>query len=375
MHPELQSLAHLLADGRFHSGQDMCEQLCVSRTTVWNLVRQLSGLGVMVDCVRGRGYKLVDALELLQPDLIQTHQKGARVPCDVLFDIDSSNRYLMTMAQLQPARTLHACFAEYQSAGRGRRGRTWVSPLGANLYGSVLRRFHTRPAALEGVSLVTALAVLRALQDLGIHEAGIKWPNDIYARGRKLAGILLEMGGEPSGACYIVAGVGVNVRMPEGAAHAIDQQWIDLAALTPHANTGMREGRATHDCMDAGVRATQDAKAEEQLPTSAGMREGRATQEQLPSISRNRLAGRLLARIAEAYDQFQRHGLDVFLEEWYRHDLTYQREVQLHTGDTTLIGTAVGIDAHGALLLKHDGRVQRYFSGDVSVRFASGVPQ
>lgn len=325
MHPELHNLAHLLADGRFHSGQAMSARLNVSRTTVWNLIRQLSALGVTVDCVRGRGYRVADALEFLQHSLIQSHQEGARVPFDILFDVDSSNRYLLTMAQLQPSRMVYGCFAEYQTAGRGRRGRAWVSPLAANLYGSFLRRFHARPAALEGVSLVTALAVLRALRDIGLHEAGIKWPNDIYARGRKLAGILLEMGGEPSGACYIVAGVGINVRMPASAAQAIDQQWIDIASLLPQG------------------------------------------------ISRNRLAGRVLARLAEAYEQFQRHGLDAFLEEWYRHDLTYQKDVQLHTGDATIIGKAVGVDAHGALLLEHDGRVQRYFSGDVSVRFAQGV--
>src|SRR5690606_22869911 len=114
------------------------------------------------------------------------------------------------------------------SRGKGRRGRTWVSPLGRNIYFSLLWGFQNGVAALEGLSLLCAVAVVRALQRAGVDGLGVKWPNDVLRHGNKLAGILLEVQGDVTGPCRVVIGIGINVHMPASAGASIDQAYSDL---------------------------------------------------------------------------------------------------------------------------------------------------
>lgn len=143
---------------------------------------------------------------------------------DILPEVDSTNEYLKRLA-FGGARSGTACLAEWQTCGRGRRGREWVSPFGANVYLSLLWRFSEGTAALGALSLAAAVAVKRALDELAAGGVELKWPNDVQWHGRKLAGILLELGGEADGPCYVVAGVGINVAMPESRAADIGQPW------------------------------------------------------------------------------------------------------------------------------------------------------
>ncbi|MGA7800139.1 MAG: biotin--[acetyl-CoA-carboxylase] ligase, partial [Gammaproteobacteria bacterium] len=209
---------------------------------------------------------------------------------------------------------------ECQRAGRGRRGRSWVSPFASNIYLSLLWRFPSSPAALSGLSLAAGIGVLRALRELGLDDAGLKWPNDILCRGRKVAGVLLDMAGESGGPSHVVVGVGVNVGMPSGAALCIDQPWTDLTRL-------------------AGG-----------------------------EVSRNRLAGRLIEHLLEVMAIFEHAGFEAFMDEWQRYDLVAGREVQLLLPDGVIFGKANGIDPSGALLVRTGGEARRFASGEVSLR-------
>jgi len=320
-------LLQLLSDGQFHSGEALGVTLGVSRMAVWKHLKALRELGVDCEIVRGKGYRLPAATELLDDAAIvagaNAGTRSALAAVDIQLAVDSTNNRLREQA-LQGAPAGSVCLAEMQHAGRGRHGRAWVSPFAANLYLSLLWRSTAGAASLGGLSLVTGIAVLRSLHDFGVDSAGLKWPNDILADSAKLAGILIDVVGESSGPCAVIIGVGVNVAMPQPAAANIDQTWTDLQTLTGHAD-----------------------------------------------ISRNRLAARLLDHVLPAVAEFEAQGLQPFLEEWHRHDIVSGRDVDLRLATGVIRGTARGIDAGGALLVDTAAGRRRFVSGEVSVRIAS----
>ncbi|MDG4596063.1 MAG: biotin--[acetyl-CoA-carboxylase] ligase [Candidatus Contendobacter sp.] len=213
------------------------------------------------------------------------------------------------------------CLAEQQRAGRGRLGRSWQSPFAASLAGSLLWRFHLSATALSGLSLATGIAVARALRSFGVAEVGLKWPNDLWWRERKLGGVLLESSGGPD-VFAVVAGVGLNVALPPAAAAAIDQPWVDLREIL-------------------GVEP----------------------------IARNRLAALLISELIETFVRFQGGGFADLAAEWAEFDRVVGRRVRLTLPNTTLIGIARGVDATGALLLETaDGRLRPCIGGEISLR-------
>ena len=320
-------LLTLLSDGEHHSGEALGAALGVSRMAVWKHIKALHELGVDISVQRGKGYRLPATLELLERERILA---AIASPCakaisdiHVHLEVDSTNNWIREVA-LNGAASGTVCVAEMQSAGRGRRGRTWVSPFAASLYLSLLWRSNCGAAALGGLSLVTGIAILRALQSLGIEGAGLKWPNDVLAGTDKLAGVLIDVVGESNGPCALIVGVGINMNMPGEAAHAIDQSWTDLRRL---------------DCDTV--------------------------------LSRNELAGRVLTELIPVMELFEREGLQPFLDDWRRYDLVSGQRVDLLLPNERISGTACGIDAGGALLVNtRDGR-RRFLSGDVSLRVAS----
>lgn len=312
-----QALLRQLADGDFHSGEALGKALGVSRAGVWKQVEALEALGLDVHRVRGRGYRLGRPLELLDERMIR-HAANIAVDRLQVFDsIDSTNAELMRAAD--SGATVAACFAEHQSAGRGRRGRNWVSPFGANLYFSLSWPFEQLPPDFAALSLAMGVGARRALQALGVGEVGLKWPNDIYLQGRKLGGILLEMRGEPPGACRLVAGIGINVAMPDIAARGIDQSWIDLH--------------------------------------SAGH-----------PVSRNALAARLLDEWAGILETYEREGFAAFVYEWRAADVLAGADVVVHDRDAQWQGKALGVAADGALEIEVGDERRRVIAGDVSLR-------
>jgi BirA family biotin operon repressor/biotin-[acetyl-CoA-carboxylase] ligase len=317
-------LVEWLADGRFQSGEVLGERLGVSRAAVWKQVRELERAGLAVQAVRGKGYRLAQPLELLNVALIQAEMgalaRESLARIELFHELASTNDHLRQQGMPVSGAV---CLAERQTHGRGRRGRHWVSPYGANLYLSLSWRFERGVAALAGLSLVAGVALLRALRKLGVEHAGLKWPNDLYLEQAKLAGILIEISGESAGPCTVVIGLGVNMAMPERWGRDIDQHWTDL-------------GRAC----------------------------GRP-------ISRNRLAGQVLDQLLTALQEFDRQGLHPFRDEWQEHDLSYGRPVQVLLADAVIPGLGAGIDEDGAFLLDTPNGLRRFTSGEVSLRISS----
>lgn len=319
------ALLKLLADGEWHSGEALAERFGVSRAAVWKRLRGLERLpGIDLQKLSGRGYRLNQPLELLDRERIRSYLSD-RVEVhlhtlEVLLQTNSTNDRIR---KLLPPR-LHsgsAVLAEHQTAGRGRRGRQWVSPFGRNLYLSLAWRFDLPLSALSGLSLAAGVALGRSLSEAGLEKHRLKWPNDLLVEGRKMAGILVEASGEADGPCVAVIGVGLNLGLEAEWAEAIDQPWTDL-----HRH----------------------------LPRPPG---------------RNRLAGRLLEHLISACLQYQQQGLTPFLQEWRERDAFWNRPVVLrHSQGNEVHGICHGADDQGALLLACEGGLQRFHAGELSLR-------
>lgn len=225
-----------LADGQFHSGEDVARDLGRSRATLSEALKRAPELGLDLFSVRGRGYRLAEPLEFLDAGWLDDALRGSRITLEIVDEIDSTSTRLLQMAAAgAPSGTCLA--AEWQSAGRGRRGRTWVAALGGSLTFSLLWRFERGAGHLGGLSLAVGVAVARALSACGVERVQVKWPNDVVVDFRKLAGILVETSGEMQGPSVAVIGVGVNYRLAERVIDRIDQPVIDVAHASAAAPT------------------------------------------------------------------------------------------------------------------------------------------
>ncbi len=314
----LNKLLALLADGQFHSGEELGDALGVSRAAVWKQLKKLEDLDVPFSSVKGKGYRLHDAIELLDESQIRTCISQRLDILELLLDVDSTNTYLFNRASDHMGKR-YAVMAEKQNHGRGRRGRQWVSPFGRNIYLSLLVSFSGGMSALEGLSLTTAIAVERALRRLNIDGVGLKWPNDIYAEGRKLAGILLEVTGEYNSHCQVVIGIGLNLSMSESEAKDIDQPWVDLRSLNPN-------------------------------------------------LSRNEVAGVLLDELLTCIDTFQKEGFAPLQEYWSERDIYHESEVSVVSPSQEITGVVKGVNRKGELLLKTSRGIEVISAGELSVR-------
>jgi BirA family biotin operon repressor/biotin-[acetyl-CoA-carboxylase] ligase len=310
----------LLADGAEHSGSALATRLAVTRAAIWKQIEALRAHGLDIAAEAGRGYRLAAPFEPLDAskilDATDADRRDAVGAIDVRWQIDSTSSELARRLADAPA----ACIAEIQSAGRGRRGRAWRMPLGGGVALSSLRRFDVGMAALSGLSLVAGLAAIRAMQDIGVGGVALKWPNDLVVDGKKLGGVLVELGGDALGPCHAIVGIGLNVRIGK-AGEAIDQPWTDLAAL-----------------------------ANERMP------------------SRNVLAGRLLSRLAETLDKFVVDGFAAFERDYAQHDALRDSEIVVADASGSWAGIARGVGARGALRVERDDTMREIDSGEVSVR-------
>ncbi|MGY3232426.1 BirA family biotin operon repressor/biotin-[acetyl-CoA-carboxylase] ligase [Luteibacter sp. HA06] len=227
-------LLEALAGGDAVSGATLARTAGVTRAAVWKQIETLRLKGVPVEAKVGGGYRLPWPTELLEAPRIRaglSAESLAKVGMiEVHWDIDSTSSELAR--RIPVLDDLAFVMAETQSAGRGRRGRTWLSPPGMNLYLSVLKRFDSGFASLSGLSLAVGVMLIRALDELGIRTAGLKWPNDVMAGNAKLAGILVELSGEYSGPCAAIIGVGLNIRLPDSLHERAGQPITDLASLS-----------------------------------------------------------------------------------------------------------------------------------------------
>jgi BirA family biotin operon repressor/biotin-[acetyl-CoA-carboxylase] ligase len=318
------SILHLLSDGEFHSGSALGKILGLTRTTIWKLIQQFPNWDIDVESVTGKGYRIPGGLSLLNKETIQ--QGIASLPnqptLEIVDSISSTQDYLMEKQfQLSDHRPF-CCLAERQTKGRGRQGRTWISPFARNIYLSLLWHFPRDLSELYGLSLVTAIAVLQALHSMGATNIGVKWPNDIlWKEHQKLSGILIEMSGETHHVSRAIIGIGINVCMPKTLGEPINQSWVDLFQI---------------------LNVPQD---------------------------RNQLTIVLLKTLTHALTTFQTQGFAPFKKQWEQFDLTFGKKITLSLSNQTLSGIGRGINEQGLFRVElPTGEIKCFASGEVSLR-------
>lgn len=317
-------LIKLLADGEYHSGEAIGEILAVSRAAVWKQLQKLGDIGLEVESVKGKGYRLRTPLSLLNETNVQaclnTLLPGATAR--VLPVIDSTNDEVNR--RIFKKELMHKgdlVMAELQTAGRGRRGRSWQTAFGKNLMMSMYWSFDKGIERIDGLSLVVGLALAKVLKGAGFNHVGLKWPNDVMVGDKKAAGILLEMNGDPTSDCSVVIGVGINVNMARGEVEGIDQPWVSLSEI---------EGQ---------------------------------------SIDRTELTEAFVAGLIGEIERFEKKGFSPLKEDWECFDWLADKSVVVKRGEVMAFGVGRGVDKNGGLLLEHDnGQLTSYTSGEVSVR-------
>ncbi len=319
------ALIEILADGQFHSGEDMGARLGISRAAIWKQLQKLEAMNIPLHSVKGKGYRLPEAVELLNLESL----KECAFPCEkfasssIELSLDSTNNKMMSVAETN-AHDRHIVFAEMQTAGRGRRGREWLSPFARNLYFSILWPFSQGIAAIQGLSLAVGLAIQRSLKEQGVPSVGLKWPNDILASGggldnAKLGGILIELTGDMSDACQVVVGVGLNLDIQAKDLTKIDQQAIGVKQL----------GK---------------------------------------DISRNAMTANIVKHLCEVLEQFSVQGFAPLQQEWNDNDAFKGQEVKLILPSSEIRGVCAGVNAKGELQLHTAEGLKAFNAGEVSLR-------
>lgn len=306
----------LLSDGEFHSGEELADYFGMTRAGVNRYIKLIREWGIELSSITGKGYRLAYPLDLLNlAHIEQVYAEFSPMPLnfEVIPVIDSTNQYLLN--QIDKLSSGYACAAEYQQAGRGRRGRQWFSPFGSNLYFSMYWRLEQGPAAAMGLSLAIGIVVAKVLRELSGQNIKVKWPNDLYLDDKKLAGILVEIAAKTGDVAHIVLGLGINLSMHNPDQTVVNQAWSNLGKL-----------------------------------------------------DRNLLVANLLHHLRQALVSFEQDGLAAFINQWQSLDNFAQRPVKLIIGNNVIHGIAKGINEQGALLLEQNGKVTAYIGGEISLR-------
>ncbi|WP_444996853.1 bifunctional biotin--[acetyl-CoA-carboxylase] ligase/biotin operon repressor BirA [Aliikangiella sp. IMCC44359] len=317
----IEALLRCLADGRFHSGESLAEQLEVSRTAVWKLIQKIISWQVNIYSVRGKGYKIPGGLKLLDAEFLS----GALVnnhhftQVDVLTSIDSTADYIARKWKQEPFKG-RVCIAEHQTAGRGRKGRPWVSPFGANLYFSIAVQLPLGLSALGGISLAVGISLAKTLNHLTTEPVKIKWPNDLLLNNQKLAGILVEAIGDSNDSSFLNIGVGINWDMQLNQGQSIDQPWANLCDIVSK------------------------------------------------QLTRSEVLAKLLVGIDKTLTLYQASGFTPFVSSWQSLSALYMQPVTIFTPQGKVEGKEVGIENNGALRLETIDGIQIFHSGEVSLR-------
>lgn len=319
---EMTSLIKILADGRFHSGESLGVVLGVTRAAVWKRLQGLIELGVAVESVKGRGYRIPGGLCLLdaQAILSQVSAEASRLlnHLSCLDQVDSTNQYLLSSQSVRG----DVCLAERQTSGRGRRGRTWVSPFGQNIYLSVRWQYEQGVTALEGLSLAVGVLVAEVLvEEFGVVGLKLKWPNDLLLGGGKVGGVLVEVGGDLTGDCAVIVGVGLNVSMSNAVVSVIDQVWSDL--------------------LQAGI-----------------------------VVDRNNLSAKIISRLLPAMEAYPEMGFAPYRQRWLKYAAYLDQPVVLTAPGRAEVGVLRSIDTVGRLIIDVDNEPKVFSGGEISLRSA-----
>lgn len=315
-------LVKLLADGQFHSGEELGNLFGMSRAAIANHMKALSEFGLDIFSVTGRGYKLAKDLSLLDKNKILGH---LAVDTDIETHtlIDSTNEYLLQAVRNQTELADgHTVLAECQLAGRGRRGRTWQSPFGSHIYFSQYRIIEDGLSAAAGLSLAVGLAVKKACERFTNKQVDLKWPNDVLSEQKKLAGVLIEAEGQSDGVCHLIVGIGINIDMPEKAAKEIEQPWTDMVQLSEQ------------------------------------------------ELDRNQFVAELMNELDKVVIEYRNARLDNLYLEWNKANAFKDDLVNISSNTQVKEGICLGIDNTGALLIENTTtkKVEKIFGGEVSLR-------
>lgn len=317
-----QHILKLLSDGQFHSGEAIAQEVNLSRTAVAGHIAQLSDWGLDVFKVKGKGYRLERPITLLNADKIKKQLHESRLAVveveSVLASTNTQLKKRIAGAQYDLADG-DVVLAEVQTDGRGRRGRSWLAPVGGSLTFSMYWRFPEGYQSMSGLSLLVGLAVCDGLQKMGVNDAQLKWPNDVYLNGRKLAGILIEVEGQIGATAHCVIGVGLNVSMPDGQ-YDVGQPYTDIEGYLGH------------------------------VP------------------DRNSLAASIIGALWRYLPKFSEQGFAPFIEHWQALDLYAEKRIVLQMGEKRFVGVDRGVDASGALLVETQDGISRFHGGEVSLR-------
>ena len=322
IHSRTWQLLNILADGEFHSGEVLAERLGVSRASVFNALAGVAEYGVVLQRIRGRGYRLARPWQRLERDevLRWLGEDAAQFDIGILPQTASSNTLLLQRAGPGGANGVpggSVLAVELQAAGRGRMGRVWHSGLGNTLTFSLLWRFDCGLNALSGLSLATGVAIMRALNRLDAQGVQLKWPNDILTGQGKLGGVLIEAQGDMLGPSAVVIGIGLNCFLPEHLAGRIDQPASALDEV----------------CRD--------------MPT------------------RNQLLAAVLQELAGALRQFAQDGFAAFGDEWERYHIHQNQPIHLRMADGSVVsGIARGVSDSGELRLETAQGIRQFNSGE-----------
>lgn len=314
-HSHLLALIQILSDAEIHSGQELADHFNLSRMAIHKHIAELKTWGLDIISLPAKGYKLSTKIELLNQSLIRS-----RLPAEqknllhVIPIIESTNQYMID--RIDEMQSGQICVSEYQTKGRGRRGRPWYSPFGSNLYYSMYWKFECGVGAVMGLSIVVGITVATVLRNLSNQDIRLKWPNDLYLNDKKMAGILIELISKSGDAAHVIMGFGINLQMPASSDEKITQAW-----------------------------------------------------ENLLYTDRNNLVVELTTALNNAIIEFQKHRLTPFIERWNAIDNFINRPVRLLVGDDVLIeGVEKGISDNGAVLIEHDGIITPYIGGEISLR-------
>ena len=305
-------LIEILADGEFHSGEELAASFGITRAGINKYMKVLREWGLDFTSVQGKGYCLIAPIDLIKKCKID-HYYQADSRCEILPIIDSTNQYLLD--KIGQLRSGDSCVAEFQSKARGRRGRKWFSPFGSNLYFSMYWQLEQGVAAAMGMSLVVGIVIADTLRELSGQDIKVKWPNDLYLNDQKLAGILVELAGKTGDCAHAIIGIGVNLMMTNPDPNIVNQKWANLG-----------------------------------------------------KVDRNLLVARIVKNLNIKLSEFEKQGLAPFISDWNRLDNFANRPVKLLIGDNIIRGIAKGINEQGALMLEQDGKIHAHIGGEISLR-------
>ncbi|WP_265523914.1 bifunctional biotin--[acetyl-CoA-carboxylase] ligase/biotin operon repressor BirA, partial [Providencia heimbachae] len=273
----------ILSDAQIHSGEQLGKKLGMTRAAINKHIKTLRSWGLDIQTVTGKGYKLPYTVNLLDQSIIKDQIHDVNIIVEPV--IDSTNQYMLD--RIPDLTSGDTCLAEYQSAGRGRRGRQWLSPFGCNLYLSMYWKLEQGPAAAIGLSLVVGIIIAETLNKLSKNKVKVKWPNDLYMNDKKLAGILVELTGKTGDAAHIIIGVGINIGMDKNNIennNKINQQWSSL-------------------------------------------------RDEVKNIERNQLSINIIQALRESLVLFEKEGLTPFLDRWFELDNFLNRKIKLLIGN------------------------------------------